>query len=179
MTILSLTPNSHLGEQIKARGARKIAPSDLWLAERFAYPNFLISRHIKWVNFRENIWVFHQDERNCGHCIRLSIGWVPITFIFWFITIIICLKFSYRVSWPPRPLSSKLAYGSRPLSPPVAFPPAKVPRAVSGGYASKIALPSYQNSSDSGYSDWQRSASRWENTGRSQHSSLGYDFRFY
>ena len=89
------------------------------------------------------------------------------------------LLFFYRLSWPPKPLPSKLIYGSRPLSPPVTFPPAKVPRAVPGGYVSKMPIPSYPDSSDSGYSDWQQS--RWDNTMRSQHSSLGYagDARYY
>jgi len=86
-----------------------------------------------------------------------------------------------RSPWPPRPVSSKLIYGSRPLSPPVTFPPAKVPRAVPGGFVSKIALPSYQDNSDSGYSDWQRGGSQWENTVRSQHSLMGCagEFQYY
>ncbi|PFX16856.1 hypothetical protein AWC38_SpisGene18841 [Stylophora pistillata] len=78
-----------------------------------------------------------------------------------------------RSSWPSRPVSSKLIYGSRPLSPPVTFPPAKFPRAVPGGFVSKIALPSYQDS-DSGYSEWSRSISRKENILKSQHSSSGF-----
>lgn len=86
-----------------------------------------------------------------------------------------------RSSWPLRPVSSKVMYGSRPLSPPVTFPPAKIPRAVPGGYVSKMALPSYQENGDSGFSDWQRGASQWENTVRSQHSLMGYagEFRYY
>lgn len=88
--------------------------------------------------------------------------------------------FFCRSSWPPRPVSSKLIYGSRPLSPPVTFPPAKVPRAVPGGFVSKIALPSYQDS-DSGYSEWSRSISQRENFLKSQRSSSGFagDFHYY
>lgn len=78
-----------------------------------------------------------------------------------------------RLSCPPRPNSSKLIHGSRPLSPPVNFPPAKVPRAVFTGYVSKMPIPYYQDSSDSGYSDWQQSTGQWEGTMRGHHSLLG------
>lgn len=79
-----------------------------------------------------------------------------------------------RLSWPSQPPPSRFVHGARPLSPPVYLPQAKVPRPILWGHVSKMPLVSFQDNSDSGYSDWQQSTGQWENTTRSHHGSLRF-----
>ncbi|KAK2566458.1 hypothetical protein P5673_009978 [Acropora cervicornis] len=79
-----------------------------------------------------------------------------------------------RLSWPSQPPPSRFVHGARPLSPPVYLPQAKVPRPILWGRVSKMPLVSFQDNSDSGYSDWQQSTGQWENTTRSHHGSLRF-----
>lgn len=79
-----------------------------------------------------------------------------------------------RLSWPSQPPPSRFVHGARPLSPPVYLPQAKVPRPILWGHVSKMPLVSFQDNSDSGYSDWQQSTGQWENMTRSHHGSLRF-----